>query len=468
MKQALKRIGISGSSVAIVALIYVFIALVPYMGRAYVSAEVRNTFTVDKFFGDYTSPERVMLLEAPNDAFFHRVNLISNAKEQIIFSSFAIYEGISGDIIIGALLSAADRGVDIQILYNAIGGGMRSRYRNVLAAHDNINVYSFSRWEFFRPWHLNSAMHDKYMVVDGTFMILGGRNISDRYFAPDGFSGNLTYDREILVYNTNSEFNGSIADVLDYFYVKINSSRAHLHSRATAGSDWEVRKDVHIIQYQLYRQSLNSNNFNYYENTVATNGITLITNPIGTTKNDSVVAFSLMMLTQNSNVIVAQSPYVAFTHRNMRLFTELVEDRDFTLVTNSLASAVNLPAFSSYYVSRGRLINAGITIYEFQSTDSSIHGKTYLFDGRLTAIGSFNMNERSIRSDTESMLVIDSEEFHNIVLDAIGDQIAQSLMVDIDRNYVLSDYVEEAHASWGKRVLYIAAGTVLRLFRFMF
>jgi len=454
--------------VAAIIIIYIFIGLLPYMGWAYVSAETRSSFLMDNFFGEYESPERVMLLESPNDAFFHRVNLISKAEEQIILSSFAIHEGIAGDIIIGALLSAADRGVDVQILYNAIGGGMRSGYRNILSAHDNIDVYSFNRWEFFRPWHLNSAMHDKYMVVDGRFLILGGRNISDRYFDPVGFNGNITYDREVLVYNSDPMFHGSVADVMDYFNLKIHSGRAHLHNRRTANSDWEARKNALISLYLTHRESINLINFDYYVNTVRVNRITLITNPIGTTKNDSVVAYNLMMLTQNSDVVVAQSPYVAFTRRNMAIFTASVEDRDFTLVTNSLASAVNLPAFSSYYVNRRRLMNAGITIYEFQSTNSSIHGKTYLFDGRLTAIGSFNMNERSIRSDTESMLIIDSEEFHDIVMDAINNQISQSLRVATNLSYEPCVYIDEAHASVGKRILFIIAGQLLRPFRFMF
>jgi len=139
---------------------------------------------MEDFFGAYKIPERVMLLEAPQDAFFHRVNLISMAQEQILFTSYAINGGTTSDIIIGALLHAAERGVKVTVLHNAVGGAMPTRYINVLAAHDNIGVYRFNRFNLFAPQYGNAALHDKYMVVDNKYLIFGGRNIGDRYFAP--------------------------------------------------------------------------------------------------------------------------------------------------------------------------------------------------------------------------------------------------------------------------------------------
>ena len=449
-----------------IVVLYILFGLVPFMGRAYVSAETRSAFSMENFHGQYMSPERVMLLEDPQDAFFHRVNLISNAQEQILLASFAIRGGTSSDIVIGALLCAADRGVSVSIINNAVGGQMPSRYLNVLAAHENIEVYLFNRLELLRPWYINSALHDKYMVVDHTFMILGGRNIGDRDFAPDDFTGRVSLDREVLVYNTDRGFHGSITAAIDYFYSKINSPRTSLSDGVRRSGGWDAEHFIEL--FTEYKEGLAADDFDYYSNTVQVNRITLITNSVDTAKNESIVAYNLMMIAQNSDVIIAQSPYVALTRRNFRTFAETVSDRDFTLLTNSLASTPNLPSFSSYYVSRRNIARTGITLYEYQDTQTSIHAKTYLFDGRLVAIGSFNLNERSIRSDTESMLIIDSEEFHDIVFEAINCQISQSLRVTADNNYEPCDYVEAAHVSLGKRALYTTSGILLRILRFMF
>ena len=465
----LKYKKISGSTLVVCAcVIYILIALFPYMGSVHVSAETREAFSMDNFFGHYQSPERVMLLEDSQYSFFHRINLISNAQEQIILSSFDISGGESGDILVGALLYAADRGVHVSVINDAVIGQMPLRYRDALTAHENINVYLFNRLNFFRSRNINSALHDKYMIVDDTFMILGGRNISDKYFTPYGFTDRLSLDREVLVYNTDLAFHGSLADVVDYFNSKIASPHASLNTRVRRTRNLETRKLHFISLYLEYKESLALYDFDYYSNTVGVNRITLITNPIRAVRNDSIVAYNLMSIAKNSSVVFAQSPYVAFTRRNLAVFNEIASGRDFTLSTNSLASTPNLPSFSNYYVNRRRIVDTGITIYEFQSTQAQLHAKTYLFDGRLTAIGSFNLNERSVRSDTESMLIIDSVEFHNITLEAINRQIAQSLRVNAGNSYDLNSDVEAAHASFGKRILYTAAGHLLRPLRFMF
>ncbi|MCL2526892.1 MAG: phospholipase D-like domain-containing protein [Defluviitaleaceae bacterium] len=445
--------------------LYIILALIPFMGRVGVSGATSHAYSIDSFYGQQQTPERVMLLEDPRESFFHRVNLISQAQEQIILATFAFNGSTSGDIIIGGLLSAAERGVDVTVIHNAIGGAMPARYINILAAHDNIDIYSFNRFHLLRPQFANPALHDKYMIIDNTLMIMGGRNIGDRYFKPDGHTGRLTYDREVLVYNTDPQFNGSIAEVAAYARSKTSSPRTTMYNR-TRRSNWDTQINRYINLYLQHRVGFES--FDYYNHSVGANRITLVTNPIESVKSDSVIAYNLMRLAQNSSTVVAQSPYVVFTNRNFKLFTDIITGTDFTLSTNSIASTTNIPSFSSYLRRRRSLVEAGAVLYEFQSSQESLHSKTFLFDGRLTAIGSFNLNERSLRSDTESMLIIDSEEFHEIVLEAVNNQIARSLRVNASGGYYLSRDVERAHASFGKRFLYNAAGYLLRPFWLIF
>ena len=452
----------------VATIIYLLMALIPYMGRIYVSEETKARFQMAQFYGEGEIPERVMLVESPEDAFFHRMNLISNAQEEIIFTTYNIHDGTTTDLMVGALLASAERGVTIRILNDGLTGRISSRYLNVLAAHENIDIYFFHPFEFFRPQYINSTLHDKYMIVDNTFMLLGGRNIGDKYFNPDGFQGVVSLDREVLIYNTDLTFEGSIVQTQAYFEEKINSNHAVLqkpNSRRTG--DRGMNQAAYIALYKTYRESLEIIDFDYYKHTIGVNAITLIYDPFDIAKKESVVAYNLYMLTQNSEVIIMQSPYVVLTNRNFNFFAEAVQDRDVTLLTNSLASTPNLPAFSAYYISRRNLLTTGITIYEYQSATQSLHGKTYLFDGRLTAIGSFNINERSIRSDTETMLIIDSETFHDIVLEAIHDQMSQSLRVGNDNQYERNPDVEKIPVSVWRRILYIGFGYLMRPLRFL-
>ena len=448
---------------------YLLLILLPYVGNVYVSGETRANFSMDDFFSDYEIPERVMLVEAPQDAFFHRVNLISQAQEGIILTSFAIHDGVTTDIIIGGLLAAADRGVDVTILNNAGVGTKPSRHVRLLTAEENIDVYLWGRLNVFRPRYINTILHDKYMIVDNEFLILGGRNIGDKYYAPDGFAGNVSLDREVLVFNTDPGFDGAVMDARRYFESKTASGKSSLVVRRK-NRDLEEQRLRYINKYLEFMDGFYAYQpFDYLVSTVPANRITLLFDPIGGAKKESVVAYNLMMLAKNSDTVVANSPYVVLTNRNFGFFSEMAAQiGNFTLLTNSLASTPNLPAFSAYYVSRQKFLDTGMVIYEFQSNTQSIHSKTYLFDDRLTAIGSFNINERSIRSDTETMLVIDSGQFQEIVADALGDLFAMSLQVGTDNRYVHNPDVEYIPASRGKRILYTTAGHLLRFLRFMF
>jgi len=423
---------------------------------------------MDNFFGSYIIPEQVLLLDDPHDAFFHRVNIISTAEHQIFVASYSISEGASTDIFIGALLAAADRGVEVTLMTNEIIGGMPIEYRRVLTGHENINIYWFNQFELLNPQYINSIFHDKYITVDNRFLILGGRNIGDRFFNPKCFDGSVTLDMDVLVYNTDTNFTGVIADVNSYFLSKVNSSRTSLFTRERR-SNWETQKAYYINIYKEYNANLKIEAFDYLLNTITANQITLLTNNFEGSKKESIVAYNLLMIAKNSQSVIAQSPYFSMTRSSIDFLGETIRNIDFTLLTNSLASTPNLPAFSNYYVNRRYILQTtGITIYEYQCTNSSIHGKVYLFDGRLTAIGSFNLNERSMRSDTESMLVIHSEEFWNVTMEVINNFMSMSLRVGADNRYIPRDDVEEAPIPQGKRTLYVAAGHLLRSFRFMF
>ena len=63
-------------------------------------------------------------------------------------------------------------------------------------------------------------MHDKYVIVDEMAYILGGRNTFD-YFIGDYPNKNMSYDREVLIYNTNPKQRGedesSLYQVEAYF-----------------------------------------------------------------------------------------------------------------------------------------------------------------------------------------------------------------------------------------------------------
>jgi cardiolipin synthase C len=100
------------------------------------------------------------------------------------------------------------------------------------------------------------------------------------------------------------------------------------------------------------------------------------------------------------------------------------------VLTNSLAATDNYEAFSAYQKDRKEILATGIEIYEFKphpqvrfkvmsaevqaamnySSSLGMHSKTMIVDGRITVIGSFNLDPRSADLNTECIAIIRSPE----------------------------------------------------------
>src|SRR5690606_37139333 len=94
---------------------------------------------------------------------------------------------------------------------------------------------------------------------------------------------------------------------------------------------------------------------------------------------------------------------------------------------------------AGYAKRRKALLDAGVALYErnrlptdrgrnpaagpFGSSASSLHAKTFAFDGARVFIGSFNFDPRSARLNTELGFVIESPVLAKAIEDAFDDRI---------------------------------------------
>ncbi len=85
-------------------------------------------------------------------------------------------------------------------------------------------------------------------------------------------------------------------------------------------------------------------------------------------------------------------------------------------------------ASPNYLFQRKKFLKTGINIYEYLG-EESIHGKSLVFDDNITVVGSYNMDSCSANLNTETMIVVDSEEFTKDFLDQLQPTLDQSLRV---------------------------------------
>jgi len=166
--------------------------------------QARNLPQTDSFYGIGRGPDRAVLVEEPQDAFARRVEVIRTAQSTLDVCYHCVKSGETTECFFAELLRAADRGVRVRVLLDGTVGGLSGARSNIalaLRAHPNIEYRIYNPVDLLRPWEWNALLHDKFILADDRMLLLGGRNIGDEYFAPPGYEGAVTYDRDVLVLN---------------------------------------------------------------------------------------------------------------------------------------------------------------------------------------------------------------------------------------------------------------------------
>ncbi|MFR3324496.1 MAG: phospholipase D-like domain-containing protein [Oscillospiraceae bacterium] len=147
-----------------------------------------------------------------------RLRLIRSAQEEIILSTFDFRADSSGTDVIAALWGAAERGVQVRLIIDGINAQLHLSGSDVfqaLAAHDNVEVKFYNPIRLTQLWTVNYRCHDKYLIIDRSTYLMGGRNTSDLFLGSGGTS-RQNIDRDIVVYNGGFT-TASANTLLEYF-----------------------------------------------------------------------------------------------------------------------------------------------------------------------------------------------------------------------------------------------------------
>ncbi len=421
-----------------------------------------DTHPVDRFWGERISQDRVALVEERYYSGLVRINIIENTQKTLDIAYHTIHDGVSTDIFLSSILDAADRGVKVRFMLDGLFHNLRGDLKDVIYAfsnHPNIELKFYEPFNMFKPWSWNNRLHDKFIIADSQLAIIGGRNIGDKYFAKDEYNGAAVNDRDVVIINTkvNYLYGSVIYQIENYF----NSIWNHHFSEypITKLTKREQRKGQQKLEYlrdnlESIRKSnpeIFNNSIDWLEVSLPTNKVTLVHNPIERLNKEPWCWYEIINLAETAEEsIFIQSPYTIPT-RDMRKYLDpdKINPDEVNILTNSLSASPNLFAFSGYMKYRDRIVDSGAKVYEFQGP-GSIHAKSYIYDDRITALGSFNFDSRSAYLSTETMVIIDSEDFAKDLKREIEKYTSNSLEVGEDYSYDPDPLVDEEDVSLAK------------------
>ncbi|RKK02695.1 phospholipase D family protein [Pseudoroseomonas wenyumeiae] len=368
------------------------------------------------------------------EAFMVRASLARAAGRTLDLQYYTWMEDTTGRLMAREALHAADRGVRVRLLLDDSYALSGEALLATLAAHPRVEVRLFNtrRFRFLGQvglalefalggWHLNHRMHNKCWVADGKVAVVGGRNISDNYFDA---AGDFNFrDLDVIIAGEaaaqaqavfDSYWSSSLALPVEHFRAGRDLSPEALETVRARLED-TPRED----QARPYLQELAKSraSFSHVELLAADDAVRVLADPPAKAKGRGVTGCmapavgEALMSAQREALVV--SPYFVPGEGGMAMFEALVKRGvKVTVVTNSLAATDVVAVHAGYARYRPRLLELGVTLFElkrttkrnggvFGSKGASLHTKALAIDGEMVFVGSFNLDPRSARLNTE-------------------------------------------------------------------
>ena len=317
---------------------------------------------------------------------------IHSAKKSITFETYAFINGTAAYKFTNAFCERARHGVKVHLLLDSIGSTDIGE-KNVQRLRDaGVELKFYHPYSVLNPLRYNIRDHRKLMVVDGKVGFTGGCGVADAWL---GNAQNPKHWRENhyrvtgpVVANIQRAFidnwlktGGSPLNGSDYF-PKLHQTGTH----KTQVFISSPKNKLYTIPH-LYRQVIAS-------------------------ARKSIVIENSYFIPDHS----IMKEIMAARKRGVHVEILVPGKHTDSWPVRSLAHA--------YY---GKLLRAGIHIYEYQAT--MMHCKVLVVDGLFTSIGSANFDPRSLYINDESNLNVIDAPFAQEQLRIIKNDKKQSLRI---------------------------------------
>jgi cardiolipin synthase C len=348
------------------------------------------------------------IINDPAEALQCRIDLIQQAKHEILVSYYIIKDDAAGKCILGLLADAAQRGVRIRVLMDS--NASRISRKNLLWLRiQGLQIRKFRiRSDVRRFWH---RLHDKILLVDFKTMIVGGRNLKDEYF---GLGKKFNFeDRDALirsdsaVYTARAHFYSiwnrphlsrdlrslpertpqEMQAIAWVFSDNRQRLRERLSLQFDTGRDWfsglaPTQDPVQFIHDDFFRKRGNK--------------------MVETTQKDLGSTRALIQIVEQArHSIVLETPYCSPTRLWRKAFKKAVaRGVSIRIRTNSARTTDVWWHYFRYQLMKNRLLGMGLVIEEYRGREK-LHAKAMAIDDAIAVVGSYNLHLHSQYYNTE-------------------------------------------------------------------
>ncbi len=321
-----------------------------------------------------TAGNQLKILVNGEEKFPELIQCIKAAKHHIHVHYYIYEQDKIGEELIELLIKKAAEGVEVRFIYDDFGSHIKRNMRKRMM-EAGIEVYPFHKVHFYLLANrINYRNHRKIVVVDGQTGFTGGINVSDKYINNG--------KHKLFWRDTHLRIDGPGVYYLQYLFI----------------TDWNFCSEKKLQPSTAYfSQNLPKGN-KYIQ--IAASGPDSV--------SPSIMFSILEAIYVAKEEILITTPYF--------IPGESIMDALRIAATSGVAVKLLVPGIcDSKFVNAaskdhyGSLLRAGVEIYVYQK--GFVHAKTMVTDGKLSMIGTANMDHRSFELNFEVNAIIYDSAF---------------------------------------------------------
>lgn len=349
---------------------------------------------------------KVTLLQNGEATYQAMFAAIGAARDHVNLESYIIEDDEVGQQFATLLLEAQGRGVQVNLIYDSVGGiGTPQAFFDRLTAA-GVRVLEFNPVNPAKvvvPWLMNNRDHRKLLIVDGRIAFIGGINISSVYAS--GSASRRTgkaADHNIAWRDTHLQIEGPVVAEFQKLFIETWTKQAAPPLAA---------KDYFPALQPQGRE---------------------IVRAIGSTPDDPYSLIYLTLISAIGNAekqVYLTNAYFVPDKQLLKALTGAAgRGVDVKLVLPSHSdSQYAFHAGRSHYSS---LLEGGVKIYE--RLGELLHAKTAVIDGVWSTVGSSNLDWRSALDNDEVNAVVLGREFAQQMQAMFAKDLEASQAIDLE------------------------------------
>jgi cardiolipin synthase len=324
---------------------------------------------------------------------------IEQARERIVFETYVFNDGEYARQFSGALARAAQRGVRVYLLLDAMGAKGIGDANEQAMRNAGVHVAWFNPLTFRHVEEINGRTHRKILVVDGSVAFTGGVGVAD-YWAGNADAKDHWRDTQIRVQGPPVRY--LEACFYENWIESADVVKPEVPELQTLAAD---AAQPEILSVPVW------------------------SSPVG--GHNGVKKLYLLSLGAAQRTIDLQTPYFVMDGSTK---WSLLQARRRGVRVRLLLEGDSTDAKPVKHASRfgyEDLLEAGIEIHEYQPT--MMHVKAMVVDGIWSIIGSSNLDNRSLELNDENNIAVADRAFAGRLLRDFEQDLTRSKRIVLDQ-----------------------------------